>query len=73
MPKTVTHQQIFKESVFGGILNTTLCGRMSHTDDDGMNVGDAVTCKLCLKINANPNHWRFKNAWSWKDKKEAHD
>lgn len=49
MTAPVTHKQIYRPSPFGGIVNTTLCGRVSHADDDGMNVGDQVTCKLCLR------------------------
>lgn len=49
------HKQIYKESAFGGTLNTTLCGRSnkhSWVVSDGSNVSDKdeeVTCKFCLK------------------------
>lgn len=42
------HKQIYRPGVFGGTMNTTLCGRM-QTTRDGANVSDEVTCKLCLK------------------------
>lgn len=56
----ITHKQVYINGPFGGEVNTTLCGRVSEADPDGMNVGRKVTCKLCLAIQANPNHWRHK-------------
>ena len=54
----VTHKQIYKAGLHGGTVNTTLCGRVSDALPDGMNVGENVTCKLCLAIIADPKHWR---------------
>lgn len=31
-------------------------------EDDGLNVGDEITCKLCKKIDADPKHWRNRKA-----------
>ncbi len=59
--KTVTHKQVYKNGPFQGyIVNTTLCGRVSHAESD-YNIGDEITCKLCLKIQADPSHWRNRN------------
>jgi len=44
----IFHQQLSRPNAFGGMTNTTLCGRMSNQHDD-MNVDAKVTCKLCLK------------------------
>lgn len=55
MAKAVTHKQIYRRAPFGsGIVNRTVCGRVSNASDD-MNVGDTdgdVTCKLCLRLIA---------------------
>lgn len=56
----VIHEGIYKPNVFGGVTTTTLCGRVSNACDDGMNVGDAVTCKFCLRILKTPNHYNAK-------------
>jgi len=45
----VSHKQIFKPGAFGGVSNTTLCGRVDNSGDD-MNVDDKVTCKICRDI-----------------------
>lgn len=58
MKKQVTHQSIQRASSFGGVLNTTLCGRMDNSLADGWNVGDEVTCKHCL--NASKQSWGQK-------------
>jgi len=58
----VTHKQIYIKGVFGGIANTTLCGRVSDACVDA-NVADGeekITCKLCLRIQADPEHWQHK-------------
>jgi hypothetical protein len=50
----IIHKQIYKENVFGGITNTTLCGRVDNSNNEknnGMNIGDDFNCKLCLKIS----------------------
>lgn len=51
--KKVSHKQIYKKGVFGGTLNTTLCGRVNNWENeknDGMNIDDNFNCKLCLRI-----------------------
>ena len=58
----VIHKQIYTRGIFGGISNTTLCGRLSHAQNDyntTNNIKD-ITCKLCLAIHYNPKHWRHK-------------
>lgn len=48
-----------------GYTTVTLCGR-AHSEGDcdtGNNVSETeaeVTCKLCLNILAEPNHWRHR-------------
>ena len=49
--RKVIHKQRYIELLHGGNMNTTLCGRVSHADEDGTNVTekyDEVTCKFCL-------------------------
>ena len=49
----INHKQIYKNGVFGGILNTTLCGKLNNYQNEknkGMNVSTDFNCKLCLKI-----------------------
>lgn len=46
--RVVIHKSLVRSGPFGGTLTTTLCGRM-QTTQDGMNIGDTVTCKFCLK------------------------
>ncbi len=63
MRKSVTHKQVYRKGAFGSV-NTTLCGRIAEKlfeENDGMNIGDEITCKLCLKIQADPKHWRNRN------------
>jgi hypothetical protein len=51
--KKISHKQIYKKGVFGGITNTTLCGRVNNFEsdkNDGMNVDDDFNCKFCLRI-----------------------
>ena len=55
------HKQVYRETGFGGVSNETLCGRVSDSDPDGMNVGEKVTCKLCIKIMNDSKHWKNKN------------
>ena len=53
MAKVVTHQHIWKPAfVPGGVVTATLCGRKSVIREDALdlNVGESVTCKLCLAI-----------------------
>ena len=50
MAKPVIHEQVYRPGPFGGVMNTTLCGRLASGED--MNVADGaekVTCKLCLR------------------------
>lgn len=56
---TVTHKQVYRNGAFGTV-NTTLCGRVSHAEND-YNTGEEVTCKLCQRIEKEPGHWRNKN------------
>lgn len=46
----VNHQQIYKPGFAGGIVNTTICGRVNNHQSDGYNVSDEVSCKFCLRI-----------------------
>jgi hypothetical protein len=46
--RVVLHKSIVRKGPFGGTLTTTLCGRM-QTGSDGMNIGEGVTCKFCLR------------------------
>ncbi len=60
MPKV--HLAVSKENRHGGHDYDTLCGRESGELDE-KNAEDArskVTCKLCLSILGNPNHWRYR-------------
>jgi hypothetical protein len=53
MSKLVTHQHIWKPSwIPGGVTGATLCGRKSgiRESEADLNVGENVTCKLCLAI-----------------------
>lgn len=63
MSRKVLHRQIFKPSVFGGTVNTTLCGRVNNSASD-LNVADSnedVTCSFCRKIlDEQPNHFNMK-------------
>jgi len=57
----ITHCQIYKKGVFGGLTNTTLCGRVNDYENeknDGMNVANDFNCKLCIKAS--------KTAWGKK-------
>ena len=56
MSKVRTHMVRVRPSAFGGILTTSLCGRL-RTLSDGMNLThnrDDVTCAFCLKRLAHP-------------------
>lgn len=53
---SVVHQQVYKELRDGGMLNTTLCGRLAAGEDmnvagidESTGTSETVTCKLCLK------------------------
>lgn len=62
MKKVVTHKQIYQNSAFGGISNTTLCGRVNNTDfdkNDGMNVEEEFNCHFC-KMTANQAYGQKK-------------
>ena len=59
--RVVIHKQVYRKGPFGGTVNTTLCGRVSQADPDGMNVEGEITCKFCLKIIADPTHWAHRN------------
>ena len=48
--REVAHKQLYRPGVFGGTVNTTLCGRVRQDED--MNVGKRVTCKLCLRLTS---------------------
>lgn len=46
----VLHKQIYRPGIFGGVRNTTACGRVRQGLSDGSNVAatdDEVTCKFC--------------------------
>ncbi len=48
---SVIHAQVYRQGAFGGMLNTTACGRVSGRGSDN-NVSTnqlEVTCKFCLK------------------------
>lgn len=49
MSKPVTHESKVSANAFGGQAFGTLCGRMSDRAADPINVGEEVTCKLCLR------------------------
>lgn len=53
---TVFHKQIYRRAPFGGLINRTLCGRVSGANDDNnVALTDAhVTCKLCRKLIGTP-------------------
>lgn len=55
----VIHKSVVRPGLLGGTLTTTLCGRM-RTISDGMNIGDEVTCKFCLRKMASSGNG-FKN------------
>ncbi len=62
MGRSVIHRQIYKPSAFGGVSNTTLCGRVSNAAED-LNVDGSsadVTCKFCLGILDKGVHVRLK-------------
>lgn len=46
----VKHKQVYRPNAFGGVTNTTLCGRVRQGNE--MNMADSdeqVTCKFCLR------------------------
>ena len=67
MASKVAHRHIWKPGFGGGVVNTTLCGRVDNSTSD-YNVADTddgVTCKFCLRIlNGHPN---YNSKWlNWK-------
>nr|WP_312970666.1 hypothetical protein [Brucella intermedia] len=59
---SVNHHHIFKP-VFGtGVSSTTLCGRVDNSGVDAnvSDAGEAVTCKLCLRILSGEKHHNSK-------------
>jgi hypothetical protein len=50
MKRTVTHLQIYKPGVMGGVVNTTLCGRVQNGGDyNTTNQLAEVTCHFCKR------------------------
>lgn len=50
-------------NAFGGFTSGHVCGREHSENDTENNVTtehSAVTCKLCLKVIADPAHWRHR-------------
>lgn len=50
-------------NAFGGFTSGHVCGREHSENDCENNVttdSAAVTCKLCLKVIADPKHWRHR-------------
>lgn len=47
---SVLHKQIYRSGPFGGLINTTICGRVRNDSADyNVAVNDgSVTCKFCL-------------------------
>jgi hypothetical protein len=54
MAKTVKHKKVYRNIFFPC---ETLCNTVSNVESN-YNDSDDVTCKKCLKIMANPKHWR---------------
>ena len=51
MGKLVMHKQVYRPGVFGGTLNTTLCGRLRSGKEMNVESQDGrVTCKFCLRV-----------------------
>lgn len=49
--KKVLHRHIWKPSIFGGTVNTTLCGRVDNSSDYNIaDVDSEVTCTFCRKL-----------------------
>ncbi len=60
MKKIVTHKQIYQDNAFGGITNSTLCGRVNNHESDkneGANVSEGFNCYFCKQI---ANSWGTK-------------
>lgn len=50
-------------NAFGGFTTGHVCGREHSANYGDNNVTcehSEVTCKLCLKVLANPKHWRYR-------------
>lgn len=60
MPKI--HLAVFRQNDYGGHNYATLCGRESGELDErnAEAAENKVTCKLCVKIMADPAHWRHR-------------
>jgi hypothetical protein len=57
----VTHKAVSIPNKYDGYTTGTLCGRFSEQpSNDGFNSDEVPTCKFCLKIMENKNHWRNK-------------
>ena len=67
MTKLKIHIPVFRAMKQKGcFVTTTLCGVFSQDRDAeaDRNVADEsnpVNCKVCLRIQSQPNHWRNKN------------
>lgn len=49
----VRHRQIYKPGPFGGVINTTLCGRVRNEQDYNVaEQGEEVTCSYCRRLIA---------------------
>ena len=62
MKKIVNHKQIYQAGSFGGIVNTTLCGRVNNYENeknDGMNVSEDFNCHFCKQV-ANQHYGKVK-------------
>lgn len=56
----VNHQQIYKQNAFGGITNTTVCGRVDNSLEDANKDAGEVTCKHCLRIIKEGRHYNVR-------------
>ncbi|MGI9411577.1 MAG: hypothetical protein ACR2OV_15975 [Hyphomicrobiaceae bacterium] len=61
MTRTVLHRHIWKPGFSGGVVNTTLCGRVDNSSD--YNIADSdedVTCKFCRKLLGGATNYNSK-------------
>lgn len=58
--REVHHQQVYMPNSFGGITNTTICGRVDNSKADYNVCGPEVTCKFCQRIIAEGRSPRLK-------------